>query len=192
VSGCHKLSFWYARSFLKNWQSIRYSKNIMFLQSQNAHYHSHEQPCNGIYHETVAPTAKLRTIFSYRPFQYCGIYAQSNNCGARETAVASGRLWKNHSFIGNGLVTRSRDNRYECNNRSTVGNGAFYSDSQKSYKEDNWGNRVSYVRESVKKGSSWKGVTVQRGLARVKLKNLRYWKPFPGNGWWRHSRLEKT
>jgi hypothetical protein len=30
--------------------------------------------------------------------KYCGIFAQSKNCGARETAVASKRLWNNISF----------------------------------------------------------------------------------------------
>jgi hypothetical protein len=34
----------------------------------------------------------------------------------------------------------------------------------RSCKEDNWGNQVSSVRESVKKKVSWKGATVQRGL----------------------------
>jgi hypothetical protein len=30
------------------------------------------------------------------------------------------------------------------------------------YKEDRWGNRVSSVRESVKKRGSWKGASVQK------------------------------
>jgi hypothetical protein len=38
----------------------------------------------------------------------------------------------------------------------------------------------SFAREAVKKG-----------LERVKLKNLHCYKPLPGNGWGRHSRLEK-
>jgi hypothetical protein len=37
---------------------------------------------------------------------------------------------------------------------------------QWEYKEDNWGNRVSAIRESVKKKDSWKGADVQRGLER--------------------------
>jgi hypothetical protein len=40
------------------------------------------------------------------------------------------------------------------------------------YKEDKWGNEVSCVRESVNKRVSWKGAAFQRGLERVKLKNL--------------------
>jgi hypothetical protein len=40
------------------------------------------------------------------------------------------------------------------------------------YKEDNWGNRVNSVSESVKKIVSWKGTALQRGLERVKLKNI--------------------
>jgi hypothetical protein len=43
---------------------------------------------------------------------------------------------------------------------------------QRSYKKDNWGNKVSSVRESVRKRGSWKGAAVQRGLESVKLKNL--------------------
>jgi hypothetical protein len=42
---------------------------------------------------------------------------------------------------------------------------------QRGYKEDKWGNRVSSVRESVGKTGSWKGVAIQRGPERVKLKN---------------------
>jgi hypothetical protein len=42
----------------------------------------------------------------------------------------------------------------------------------RGYKEDSWGNRVSSVWESVRKRGSWKGAAVQRGLERVKLKNL--------------------
>jgi hypothetical protein len=34
----------------------------------------------------------------------------------------------------------------------------------RSYKEENWGNQVSSVRESVKKRGSWKGAAVQRGF----------------------------
>jgi hypothetical protein len=34
------------------------------------------------------------------------------------------------------------------------------------------GNRVSSLRESVWKRGSWKGAAVERGLERVKLKNL--------------------
>jgi hypothetical protein len=30
--------------------------------------------------------------------KYCGIFAQSKNCGARETAVARERLWDNIRF----------------------------------------------------------------------------------------------
>jgi hypothetical protein len=54
---------------------------------------------------------------------------------------------------------------------------------QRSYKEDNWENRISSVRDSVRKRGSWKGVAVQRGLERVKLKNLYCCKPLQGNGW---------
>jgi hypothetical protein len=32
------------------------------------------------------------------------------------------------------------------------------------YKEDNWGNRVGSVWESVRKRDSWKGAAIQRGL----------------------------
>jgi hypothetical protein len=50
---------------------------------------------------------------------------------------------------------------------------AFFTRSVKrGYEEDKWGNRVSSVWESVRKRGSWKGVAVQRGLERVKLKNL--------------------
>jgi hypothetical protein len=42
----------------------------------------------------------------------------------------------------------------------------------KSYKGDNWGNRVNSVWECVMKRGSWKGAAVQRGLGRVKLKNV--------------------
>jgi hypothetical protein len=44
--------------------------------------------------------------------------------------------------------------------------------AQMGYKEDNWGNHVNSVWESVRKRSNWKGAAVQRGLERVKLKNL--------------------
>jgi stage III sporulation protein SpoIIIAA len=51
----------------------------------------------------------------------------------------------------------------------------FYTRSvQRGYKEDNWGNRVSSVREVVRKKGSLKGAAVQRGLERVKLKNLHF------------------
>jgi hypothetical protein len=43
---------------------------------------------------------------------------------------------------------------------------------QRGFEEDNWGNRVSSVRESVRKRGSLEGAAVQRGLERVKLKNL--------------------
>jgi hypothetical protein len=43
---------------------------------------------------------------------------------------------------------------------------------QRGYKENNWGNRVSSVLESVRKSGSWKGAAVQRGIECVKLKNL--------------------
>jgi hypothetical protein len=36
----------------------------------------------------------------------------------------------------------------------------------RSYKEDNWGNQVSSVRESVKKRVSWKKAAIQRGIQR--------------------------
>jgi hypothetical protein len=40
-------------------------------------------------------------------FIYCGIFAQSKNCGARETAVASERLWKNvHRLIFTYVVSK--------------------------------------------------------------------------------------
>jgi hypothetical protein len=32
------------------------------------------------------------------------------------------------------------------------------------YKEDNWGNQVSSVREAVRKSGNWKGAVIQRGL----------------------------
>jgi hypothetical protein len=35
-----------------------------------------------------------------------------------------------------------------------------------SYKEDNWGNRASSVREAVKKRDSWKGAAIQREIER--------------------------
>jgi hypothetical protein len=47
------------------------------------------------------------------------------------------------------------------NNNGTVGNWVFYLARAKSYKEDNWGDQVSFVQESVK-----------RGRECVKLKNL--------------------
>jgi hypothetical protein len=34
---------------------------------------------------------------------------------------------------------------------------------QRGYKEDSWGNRVSCVQESLRKGGSWKGTAAQRG-----------------------------
>jgi hypothetical protein len=37
---------------------------------------------------------------------------------------------------------------------------------QRGYKEDNWGSRVSSVREAVKKRDSWKGAAIQRGFER--------------------------
>jgi hypothetical protein len=41
----------------------------------------------------------------------------------------------------------------------------FYTRSMpRSYKEDNWGKKVSSVQESVKKTGSWKRAVVQRGL----------------------------
>jgi hypothetical protein len=44
---------------------------------------------------------------------------------------------------------------------------------QRGYKKDNWGNRVSSVRECTKEECfSWKGAAVERGLDCVKLKNL--------------------
>jgi hypothetical protein len=43
---------------------------------------------------------------------------------------------------------------------------------QRGYKEDNWGNRVCSVRESVRKTGSWKGAAVQKGPELVKLKNF--------------------
>jgi hypothetical protein len=30
--------------------------------------------------------------------KHCGIFAQTKNCGARETAVADERLWNNFRF----------------------------------------------------------------------------------------------
>jgi hypothetical protein len=33
---------------------------------------------------------------------------------------------------------------------------------QRGYKENNWGNRLSSIREAVKKRESWKGEAVQR------------------------------
>jgi hypothetical protein len=49
----------------------------------------------------------------------------------------------------------------------------FYTLSvQRCYEEDKWSNQVSSVWESVRKGGSWKGAAIQRGLERVKLKNL--------------------
>jgi hypothetical protein len=44
----------------------------------------------------------------------------------------------------------------------------------RGYKEDNWGNQVSSVWESVRKRDSWKGVAAQRGLEHVKLKSLHH------------------
>jgi hypothetical protein len=32
---------------------------------------------------------------------------------------------------------------------------------------------------------------MKKGLERVTMKNLHCYKPLPGNGWLRHSRLEK-
>jgi hypothetical protein len=43
---------------------------------------------------------------------------------------------------------------------------------ERGYKEDNLRNRVSSVREYVRKRGSWKGAAVQRGLERVKLKSI--------------------
>jgi hypothetical protein len=43
---------------------------------------------------------------------------------------------------------------------------------QCGYKEDKWGNRVSFLRESVWKKGSWKGAAIQTELELVKLKNL--------------------
>jgi hypothetical protein len=43
---------------------------------------------------------------------------------------------------------------------------------QRSYKEGNWANRVSSLRECVRKRGSWKLDAVRRGLERVKLKNF--------------------
>jgi hypothetical protein len=37
----------------------------------------------------------------------------------------------------------------------------------RSYAEDNWGNQVSYVWESVMKRCSWKGAIVQSGLVNI-------------------------
>jgi hypothetical protein len=36
----------------------------------------------------------------------------------------------------------------------------------RSYKEDNWGNQVTSVWQSVKRGVSCKGVAIQSGLER--------------------------
>jgi hypothetical protein len=44
---------------------------------------------------------------------------------------------------------------------------------QRGYKEDIWGNRVSFVWKSVKERGRWKGAAIQIGLERVKLKNFR-------------------
>jgi hypothetical protein len=44
--------------------------------------------------------------------------------------------------------------------------------AQRGNKENNWGNGVISVRESVRKRGSWKGAAAQRGLEHVKLKNL--------------------
>jgi hypothetical protein len=50
------------------------------------------------------------------------------------------------------------------NNRGTAGNGVFCGGSMsKSYKEKNWGNQASSVRD-VTKRDSWKGAVIQRGL----------------------------
>jgi hypothetical protein len=35
---------------------------------------------------------------------------------------------------------------------------------QRGYKEENWGNQFSFVRESVKKSVSWKGAAVRENL----------------------------
>jgi hypothetical protein len=37
---------------------------------------------------------------------------------------------------------------------------------QRGYKEENWGNRVSSVREAMRKRDSWKGASIQRGHKR--------------------------
>jgi hypothetical protein len=51
----------------------------------------------------------------------------------------------------------------------------------KTYKEDNWGNGVSSVRESVKKSDSLKGAAVQRGLAPGNRGIPIVREPLPGN-----------
>jgi hypothetical protein len=43
---------------------------------------------------------------------------------------------------------------------------------QRGCKKDNWSNRVSSVRKSVRKRGRWNRAAVQRGLERGKLKNF--------------------
>jgi hypothetical protein len=42
----------------------------------------------------------------------------------------------------------------------------LYSVRAKGYKEENWGNLVNSVPESVRKRDNWKGAAMQRGLER--------------------------
>jgi hypothetical protein len=84
-------------------------------------------------------------------------------------------------FLSNGSVTCSLGNEHPHNNRRTV--FSMWSE-QRSYKEDNCGNPVNWELSSA-----WEAVKTEPKS--VKLKNLHCQNLLPGNGWWRHSRLEK-
>jgi hypothetical protein len=87
--------------------------------------------------------------------KYYGIFAQSKNCGTRETTFISRQRLGKH-------VTAATDNHATI--EVLLETVFFTRYVQRSYKEDNWGNRVSSVWESVKKRVSWKGAAIQKEL----------------------------
>jgi hypothetical protein len=76
-------------------------------------------------------------------------------------------------FLGNGSVNTFPQQRIDAQQKRYIWKkGASLLSVTRSYLEDNWGDQVSSVRASVKKG-----------LERVKLKYLHPYKPLPGKGW---------
>jgi hypothetical protein len=85
------------------------------------------------------------------------IFAQSNDCGARETAVATEWLWTTY-------ISRQRLGKHvpaATDKHSTIKvllKTVFSTQSvQRGYKEDKWGLRVSSVLESMKKRAQLEG-----------------------------------
>jgi hypothetical protein len=97
-------------------------------------------------------------------------------------------------FVGNGSVSKSPQQWIdEQQQRYCWKWGDSMWSVSRSYLEDNWGDQLSSVRESVRIRGSWNRGAIQRGLVCVKLKNLHCLKPLQGKdgedtaGWKRLS-----